>query len=270
MHGIGRNLETPMNFENSSIRTRLDLGFGLVVTMMVLIALLATARLNSLGEANDDLIKKEWTKAEAVSLIDTTARANAQRTMELLLATDAAQGATARAAIEVNERAIDGALATLDRLVYRPEGKTMLGALKQACAAYVGSFSQVAAMAAGGRRDAAVQRLNTETLPAIYKLQQAIGELAVFQKSIVVAASAGIHREIVAARQWMLGLAALAVMVAIAAALMLTRSITQPLNQAVAVARAVAAGALTSVIEVRSTNETGQLLRALGTMNASL
>ena len=49
-----------------------------------------------------------------------------------------------------------------------------------------------------------------------------------------------------------------------------TRSITRPLNQAVGVARRVAAGDLTSVVRVDSEDETGQLLRALKLMNESL
>lgn len=51
---------------------------------------------------------------------------------------------------------------------------------------------------------------------------------------------------------------------------LIARSITRPLGQAVAIANTVASGDLTSTIEVRSTDETGQLLRALKTMNAGL
>jgi len=50
----------------------------------------------------------------------------------------------------------------------------------------------------------------------------------------------------------------------------LIRAITGPLNEAVRIAEAVAAGDLTQRIEVRSTDETGQLLLALKDMNESL
>ena len=52
--------------------------------------------------------------------------------------------------------------------------------------------------------------------------------------------------------------------------LMTIRAITHPLNTAVKLARAVASGDLTQRIEVRSTNETGQLMQALKDMNESL
>lgn len=52
--------------------------------------------------------------------------------------------------------------------------------------------------------------------------------------------------------------------------MLIARSITRPLRQAVIIASTVASGDLTSEIDVQSDDETGQLLRALKTMNASL
>ncbi len=57
---------------------------------------------------------------------------------------------------------------------------------------------------------------------------------------------------------------------AIAAGLVLSRSIVRPLNHAVQVATTVAGGDLRTRIDVRSNDETGQLLGALKDMNASL
>lgn len=51
---------------------------------------------------------------------------------------------------------------------------------------------------------------------------------------------------------------------------LIARSITVPLHEAIDVARRVAAGDLTSHIEVKTGNETGQLLQALQEMNGSL
>ena len=57
---------------------------------------------------------------------------------------------------------------------------------------------------------------------------------------------------------------------AIAAGVVVSRSIVRPLDRAVEVARTVAAGDLRARIEVTSNEETGQLLQALKDMNASL
>jgi methyl-accepting chemotaxis protein len=61
-----------------------------------------------------------------------------------------------------------------------------------------------------------------------------------------------------------------AVVLAIALALVLARNITVPLGYAVRVARRVAQGDLTARVEVRSKDETGELMAALKDMNGAL
>jgi methyl-accepting chemotaxis protein len=64
---------------------------------------------------------------------------------------------------------------------------------------------------------------------------------------------------------------ALAIMAAIIViCLFIARSITKPMHHAIRVAQAVASGDLTTRIDVKNKNETGQLMQALKDMNASL
>jgi len=67
-------------------------------------------------------------------------------------------------------------------------------------------------------------------------------------------------------------LAVLGILTALGIALTywIIKSVTHPLNEAIGIARTVAAGDLTAKIEVRSKDETGQLLQALKDMNDSL
>lgn len=69
---------------------------------------------------------------------------------------------------------------------------------------------------------------------------------------------------------WLYTSALLAVIVGAVLAWGITRSITRPLHKAVEVARHVANGDLTTVINVESHDETGELMQALKDMNASL
>jgi methyl-accepting chemotaxis protein len=72
------------------------------------------------------------------------------------------------------------------------------------------------------------------------------------------------------ARTALLALGLAGIGAAAALGLWLGRAISGPLGQAAAIARKVAAGDLTSTIEVRSQDEIGQLLQALKDMNAAL
>ncbi|HEY8608492.1 MAG TPA: methyl-accepting chemotaxis protein [Noviherbaspirillum sp.] len=78
------------------------------------------------------------------------------------------------------------------------------------------------------------------------------------------------HRALSRAIALMLGVGVAALLVSVLCSAYIARSITVPVGEAVRIAQTVAAGDLGSRIEVRTTEETGQLLLALKTMNDSL
>jgi len=93
------------------------------------------------------------------------------------------------------------------------------------------------------------------------------------RKQIVATTEASVARAAASsARATMLSLVAmlLGASGAIAAGVVVSRTIVRPLKHAVQVAQAVAAGDLSMAIEVRTQDETGHLLAALHAMNASL
>ncbi|WP_239384261.1 methyl-accepting chemotaxis protein, partial [Delftia tsuruhatensis] len=73
-----------------------------------------------------------------------------------------------------------------------------------------------------------------------------------------------------AARWWVIALLVGAVALGLGLALLIARSVARPLQQAVELAQAVAAGDLSSRIQAHGKDETGQLLQALQHMNESL
>jgi methyl-accepting chemotaxis protein len=261
---------TITNFNNLRIGTRLNAGFGLLMLMMVAMAGVSIARLGQIGDINTRIIEKDWVKSEAANLINATTRANGRRTMELVLASDAQQIQTIKAAIEANKKTINDALQTLDRLVYLPEGKALVTQLTEARKRYVASFTRVAALVDAGQRDEAIALLHRETLPALDALQEPITALNALQRRIVESSSAEARDAINGARLLMLTLTVLGMFAGLALAWAITRSITRPVGDAVAIARTVAAGNLDSHIEVTRQDETGQLLLALRDMNDSL
>jgi methyl-accepting chemotaxis protein len=66
------------------------------------------------------------------------------------------------------------------------------------------------------------------------------------------------------------GTEAVAVLLALTAAAVITRSVVRPLNRAVEVASVIATGDLTSMIEAGRDDEAGRMMQALQTMNAAL
>ena len=100
------------------IGTRLGIGFGLLIVMM----LITNMRFATEGEINSRITDKDWIEGEAPNAINDTTQANARRTMEPLIATDRSQVARVNERIEANKKTINEVLATLDKLIDLPEG----------------------------------------------------------------------------------------------------------------------------------------------------
>ena len=257
-------------FKDFNIGTRLAIGFGLVICMMMALVAISLERLAEVGQVNTQMIEQDWVKAEAANAINATTRANGRLTMELLMAVDGSQTARIKADIERNKTTISNALETLERLVHRPEGKALLATLKLRRTAYVQSFTKVLAQMDAGQKDAATVTMNTETLPALDALQEPINALTDLEKSIVVAASAKVDSGIHSASLWIALLGGVGLLMGLVFSWLTSRSITGPIRQAVQVARSVAAGDLTTAIPAHAKDECGMLLDSLQAMTVSL
>ena len=259
-----------MKLTNLPIGLRLSLGFGLLLVLMTIGNGVAVMQYTTVGAINSRIIEQDWVKAEAASSIDVVAQANAKRTLELLVTNRPEQQAQIKEAIAKNKKTIDEALHKLEQLVQLPEGKQLLAAIKEKRGQYVQSFTRVAELVGQGQREDAVQLMNGETLPAIDALQTPIASLSALQKRIVVASSAEAQRHIEFSKQLMVGLVLLGLLIGIGAAILITRSITRPIAQALRVAQQVAEGDLTGQVQPDGKDEMAQLLKALQAMSAAL
>lgn len=118
-----------VKFADLKIGARLNAGFGVLIIMMLAMAALAYMRFAEVSAINTRIIQKDWVKAEAANQVNALTRANARRTMELVIATDASQVAKIKERIESNKQSINQALKTLEELVYAEEGKRLLAQL---------------------------------------------------------------------------------------------------------------------------------------------
>ena len=173
-------------------------------------------------------------------------------------------------AIETNKKLIDQQVATLDGLVHSDKGKELMAAFKKERAAYVQSFDTIREMTASNRAVQARQVLNDVTLPALARVQKIVGDLVTYQTELTEQSGNDMETTIRTAQTLTIALALAGLLIGGLFAWRITRSITRPMNQAVHVARTVAAGDLTSTIDVSGKDETAQLLQALKDMNDSL
>jgi len=259
-----------MKFTHLRIATRLHLAFGLIIAVMVVLSAVGITRLKSLDRITSHIADVEWAKVEAALTVSALTRANAQRANELFLAADAAHVERILAQMAANRAKVADYLRTLDRLVASQAGKDLLARIKDEREAYVTSLDKVTQAITSGRRDDATRTMLGETLPRQDRLLERYQALVDLQRDIA-RTQLELGREAVASGTTALvGLTAVAVLVAAVLSYFITTSITVPLGRAVAVARDVAAGDLTGSVEAGGRDETGQLLTALNDMNGSL
>jgi methyl-accepting chemotaxis protein len=252
-----------------TLGVRLGLGFGMVLVLMVAIIVVAIARLEHLNSGTEKIVTKDWTKAELAMTVDTYARANARRTMELFIANDKAHVARVKERIDSNKKAISTALDKLDTLLVLAEGKALMIKIRESRAAYVASFTKLQELLDEGKRDEAVRQLNAETLPLLDALQQNIKDLVALQTKQMEISAEEAKQNFESARSTMLMLGAAAATAGLLFAFFLTRSIVKQLGgepeYVAGIARRVAEGDLTIAVETRA-HDTSSVLFAMKAM----
>ena len=259
-----------MNFGDLKISVRLGAGFGILMALMMVAILVSIVRLTSIGNANDHIIESDLVSATAAHAIDESAREDARRTLALFILPDKEARAKSYERIDANKKVIDAALETLNKLVSMPEEKALLEKVQAARVTYSTSFLKVAELVEADSRDEASTMMNAETFPALDALLDNIKALVEMQKRAVDASGAAAKHDINFSRLVMIFLGVTALLAGTWFAWWITRTITAPLNEAVAIAKHVAGGDLTTRIVVKTRDETGQLLQALKDMNESL
>ena len=259
-----------MNLTDFKIKTRLRAGFGLLVLMMLAMIATSIGRFSSIDRAARDIVERDWPSASAAEIIDSSAREDARRTLALFIVTDRAQRAKSYERIDQDKKTIDTALAALGKLTESPGEKALLAKIQAARAAYTSSFLKVAELVESEERDKASALMNSETFPALDTLLELTGAMVAQQKQDIDDGGKHATADIEFSRSMMIVMGVAALLVSAGLAVWITQSITGPLNEAVSIAKSVAAGDLTTNIVPHSQDEAGELLEALKDMNASL
>lgn len=259
-----------MRMSDLKIGVRLGLTFGVLLLLLSAIVVVGLLRFGSVEEVTTSFIEEDWVKADAASTVDAYTRANAQRTMERILARSERERQEARRFLDENRQAIDAAIATLEAKVHLPEGMVLVAEIKDLRNQFVQSFVRVGELADRQQREDALELLASETLPTLDKLREPITALNKLQHQVADAGGKRALADIHGARTLMLGMGLVALVLGVLMAWAITVSITHPLERAVRAAQMVAAGDLSQRIRVEGRDETAELLQALHDMNLSL
>ena len=259
-----------MRLLNLNIANRLRLGFGLLTVLIVVLAFVGMHALGTLHDSTTDLAKGVWPRARLANVALDNVRGSMARVGQMVGSDDAATRHDARERLAANLQAADKALVELEPLLVTSTGRELLAEARARRDEYVVLVRQVEGLVGQDQLDAATALAFGKTYDALQAFAQALRKQVDFQESRFDALSLGADTTYKLAFRIIAVTETVAILLAIGAAWLITRSVVRPLTRAVEVARTVAAGDLTSEIAVSGRDEAAQMMQALKDMNASL
>jgi methyl-accepting chemotaxis protein len=259
-----------MNIKHWKIGTRLGGAFALLLVLLAACIWFGIASLRLLNEGTAKIVDEDYPKTVlAYESLDVVNR-NARAMRNMLLWDKPEEVARERQTVLQNRQENSANLDKLAALIKSDEGKARLKAVQDAREVYRASQQAFLDMMEAGKKQEATTFLLTQVRNDQRSYFDTVRELINFQDARVLDSGRRAEATYQSTAAWLLGLAALALVLGTIVAVWITRSITGPLRQAVDMARTVATGDLRTRIEVHSADETGQLLQALCDMNEAL
>ena len=259
-----------MTLSNLNIGKRLALGYGLICAMLVVMIVMSNAMLGRINAGTDEIVHGRMPRIALTNQMQAEINDIAIALRNILLTDDAADHERQVRDIMASRAAMDGILASLRDTLQNPKALELLDRMHKETALYKVGQDAIITHVAAGEAAAARALLGKDLRPLLVRLKGATAEQTALQNEIADAAARDAEATYRSTSALMWGLGAAALALAALVAWWITRSITRPLARALDVANTVAAGDLTSRIEVTTRDETGHLLQALKTMNASL
>ncbi|AVA35769.1 methyl-accepting chemotaxis protein [Cupriavidus metallidurans] len=255
-----------MGLRKMGIGARLTFAFSLVVLLLAAVAAVGVSALGSMNDAMHMAVEKRLLRVIDLNHAKAHVLTIGLMVRDAALTEDAALVTTNAAKIARFREEIDATLEPIGKTLVasgNAEWKAVFEQLTQARATYDGQLDLVMRQLGAGEYDGARAGL-TATLPssqaAYFDKLDAIAQLG--QKLAVEAVEDATARYAFT-RNLLIGMAALAAIIAALLGIGMTRSVTRPARQALDAAEALEQGQLAHTIEVRSQDEMGRMLGAL-------
>ncbi|VVP37798.1 hypothetical protein PS858_04665 [Pseudomonas fluorescens] len=253
-----------------NIAPRAALGFALIAVLVALLGIFALGQMSSIRES-EVAVEKQWLPSirggdeirELMLRIRTIS-------LRMALDQDAKNIPTYRSQMDTRDKELSEKIAAYDKLVDTAEGQALYDQFKTTFAAYRTGIAQSFTLAEQGRREELTKLLLVDMKTVVDGSGKQLNDLAdLFAKQVAIESQkSAAHYE--TSRSIVSLFIALAALATVGLAMLLTRSIVRPLNEALSAAESVAQGDLARPIATHGNDEVSRLLRALATMQQNL
>ena len=255
---------------NLKISTRLSLGFAALVILLLANAYVGWTSISAGKQQTDIIVHENNEKIRLAYEMQGNLNEVARAVRNYVIYQDRELQETMSKRIVTYRKSLDENLEQMKPLIHSAEGQQLHAAIEIGKKEVLPLFGNIPSLVDAGNVEAASIFLGRDVQPAQDKLFGAIRALIDHEVKMNRDAAAQVQMDYARTVRIMLVSVVGSLVMSVILALGVTRSITRPLSKALTLANAVAAGDLTHRIEVQSTDETGQLLRALRDMTESL
>jgi methyl-accepting chemotaxis protein len=259
-----------MKYSNFKIGTRLALSFGAVLLLLIVVAVLGWQSLSNTKKRIETITGDNNVKIASANAMRGFLNQEVRSTRNILLYQDSAIRGQQKDIIAKARRQYDDTYKILAGRVRTDAAKKLLIDIDNGRTNVRPLFEKVTALANTDQEKEGAAFLQSEVQAPQDAWFTAIQSMIDLQEGQNVTSVKEMEAEYTQALAWLTAVSLCAVALGLLSAWLVTRSITQPLNAAVDVAKRVAAGDLTADIQAGSTDETGQLMQALKEMNDNL
>lgn len=249
---------------------RIVIGFAIAPLALVGLVFYALHDLATLKQQSEQIVQQDWPRIAPIMVIATGVRDNGRNTRDLLIDQDNQQ---AQASIGTTRERITQAFATLEPLLDTAEGKAAYATLKSHREAYVAAFTQVQVLIKQGAREQGLAQLKQQVMPAELDVFKSLDALMAMQGRLFTEREQAAQTLYDDARRTMIGLFLLCLTLVVAAAVIVTRSVTRPLggepDEVARVLKHIANGDLTIEVPLGNSAD-GSVMRNLHLMQQSL
>ncbi|WP_120995192.1 methyl-accepting chemotaxis protein [Stutzerimonas urumqiensis] len=259
-----------MFLRNLKVSYRFALGFGLIALLVLVLGVVATARMADMRKESLEVDQNWLPSITALGELSTATMRLRALTMRALVQQDPQQLAGTLQTLTQLDEQVDAKNAAYRERVTIDSERQAYQRFDQALAGYLPIQREIVRLVTAGQRDEAIELQNGPINGHADQMTAALRELLEINRNEAAAAAARSGAVYESAITLVIGAILVTALLTIVLAWSFTRSIVQPLNEAVTLAEAVAGGDLTQTIEVTGKDEPARLLAALRTMQGSL
>ena len=252
------------------IGARLAAGFSVLILLSVASTLIGMWQLNALSETARQMMEKPLVKERMAADWYRNTYAAIRRTSAIAKSSDPSLAAFFADDIAATSKSSNELQKSFGEMLSGDEEKAIYEKIGAARKKYIVARDSAVREKAAGNAAESTRLLEQEYLPFSRVYEGLLQDLVAHERATIDQLAGRMNA---AARQSLvlLGvLAGLLVLLGVCCSVLIGRSITRPLNDAVTAARRVAAGDLTATLDTSARDEVGQLMSALQQMTHSL